>query len=220
MKTIYVIRHGRTILNKYDKMQGWCDSPLIPEGIAVAKKAGEELANIPFDAAFSSDAKRASDTAQFIIERNVNRDKLELVQSMFFREAFYGYFEGMGSPEAWFLSGGPHGYKEKEDLVAVETFDTAKDYMKAADPYHDAEDAKEYWERVDQGLELIKNLPDSVENILLVTHGNTISSLTDRFGQGKFDLTVGPKNSSITTMTYDGDEFVITSYNQMHLPKN
>ena len=28
MKRIYIVRHGQTYINRYDKMQGWCDTPL------------------------------------------------------------------------------------------------------------------------------------------------------------------------------------------------
>lgn len=33
MKKIYVVRHGRTYLNKYQRLQGWSDAPLTEEGI-------------------------------------------------------------------------------------------------------------------------------------------------------------------------------------------
>ena len=26
--TLYMVRHGQTILNSYNRLQGWCDSPL------------------------------------------------------------------------------------------------------------------------------------------------------------------------------------------------
>ncbi len=216
-KKIFIIRHGRTYLNKYDKMQGWCDSPLTVGGLEGAIKVGKVLKDIPFDVAFSSDLKRASDTAKLILKENVNGDKLELQESNFFREALYGYFEGMGSPEAWFLAGMPHGYKTKNDLIAHENYDTAKDYMKEADPFHDAENAVEYWERIDQGFNIIKALPDSVENILLVTHSNTISSVVERYSNGEFNVAKGARNSSITMMENEGSNFRVTSFDKLTL---
>ena len=51
MKRIYIVRHGQTYINRYDKMQGWCDTPLTDEGIKGAKDAGKALSNIPFDIA-------------------------------------------------------------------------------------------------------------------------------------------------------------------------
>ena len=70
MKRIYIVRHGQTYINRYDKMQGWCDTPLTDEGIKGAKDAGKALSDIPFDIAISSDLKRASDTCDYIINEN------------------------------------------------------------------------------------------------------------------------------------------------------
>ena len=42
--SVYMVRHGQTQLNKYRRMQGWCDSPLTAKGIADAHKAGRHLA--------------------------------------------------------------------------------------------------------------------------------------------------------------------------------
>lgn len=40
-KTIYLIRHGQTIFNYKNKMQGFCDSPLTDLGIKQAQLAGK-----------------------------------------------------------------------------------------------------------------------------------------------------------------------------------
>lgn len=36
--TLYLTRHGKTMLNTTGRMQGWCDSPLTEDGAAVAEK--------------------------------------------------------------------------------------------------------------------------------------------------------------------------------------
>lgn len=216
MKKIYIVRHGQTYINKYDKMQGWSDTPLTETGIEDAKKAGNILKNIPFDIALSSDLKRASDTCDYIIEKNVNRDELQHITSPFFREQFYGYFEAMNSDEAWRMIGGPHGYPRRQDLLMHVDINTIKDYIKESDPFHDAENAEEYWERVDQGLDLINQL-DGAENILLVTHGFTIRSLVSRFGKGKYPLVPGPANGSITIMNMTDNDISISAYNKLEL---
>ena len=56
---IYLVRHGQTILNRYNRMQGWCDSPLTPKGIEDAHEAGRRLKRIKFAYAFHSDTTRA-----------------------------------------------------------------------------------------------------------------------------------------------------------------
>lgn len=41
--TLYLTRHGKTMLNTTGRMQGWCDSPLTEDGAAVAEKLGRGL---------------------------------------------------------------------------------------------------------------------------------------------------------------------------------
>ena len=110
MKRIYIVRHGQTYINRYNKMQGWCDTPLTTPGIEGAEEAGKALSEVPFDIALSSDLKRASDTCEIIMKYNANKDELQHIASPFFREQFYGYFEGMDSEMAWRMIGGSHGY--------------------------------------------------------------------------------------------------------------
>ncbi len=214
MKRIYIIRHGQTYINRYNKMQGWCDTPLTQAGLDGAKQAGQALKNIPFDIALSSDLKRASDTCEIIIQQNCRQAELQHLASPFFRELFYGYFEGMDSDMAWQMIGGPHGYHNHYDLFKNESLDTVKDWVKEADPFHEAENAQEYWNRLNQGFKLIEQL-DGAENILLVTHGLTIRSIAAKFGD--FDISEGPRNASITILNMTAQTKKVVSYNKMEV---
>lgn len=216
MKTIYIVRHGRTYINRYHKMQGWCDSPLTKEGIAGAKKVGKVLQNVPFDIALSSDTKRASDTCDYIINENCNKDEIQHIASPFFREHFYGSFEGTNQDEAWRAIGTAHGYPTRAELIANNSIDQVKDWIKEADPYRDAENAQEYWQRLGKGLKMISEM-DGADNILLVTHGFTIQSLARRYGTKSVDATSGPKNASITIMHMTGHKIEVTAYSKMKL---
>lgn len=91
--TFYLVRHGETQYNVEEKMQGWCDSPLTENGIAMAKKLGEGLADVPFVAAYSSTSGRAVDTANLVLAGR----GLELHQSDDLREMYYGSVEGESS---------------------------------------------------------------------------------------------------------------------------
>lgn len=212
---IYLVRHGRTWFNRYNKMQGWSDTPLAPEGIEVAKQAAHALKDVDFAAAFSSDARRAIDTCKLIVDENINHDKITPQKMMEFREEFYGYYEGMNSPEAWFMVGQPHGASSFAEIIAKYGMDATKDFMKEADPFHEAENAEEYWNRVDKGFEKLDQIAKDGDKILLVSHGTTIRSITDRYNDGSFDVTVSPRNSSLTMLTRDNGENHVTSYNQM-----
>lgn len=212
---IYLVRHGRTWFNRYNKMQGWSDTPLAPDGVEVAKQAAKALKDVDFAAAFSSDARRAIDTCKLIVDENINHDKITPQKLMEFREEFYGYFEGMNSPEAWFMVGEPHGAHSFSEIIAKYGMDATKDFMKEADPFHDAENAEEYWTRVNKGFEKIDEIAHDGDKILLVSHGTTIRSITDRYNDGDFDVTVSPRNSSLTMLTRDNGKNKVTSYNQL-----
>lgn len=89
MTKIYVVRHGRTYLNKYHRLQGWSDAPLIPEGVEGAHVMGQALADYDFDLAASSDLKRASDTRQIIVSENKHADQIKSLQLPELREIFF-----------------------------------------------------------------------------------------------------------------------------------
>ena len=61
---LYVIRHGESENNRKSCFTGWMDVSLTEKGIEDAKKAGKLLADVPFDRIYSSDLRRAMDTAR------------------------------------------------------------------------------------------------------------------------------------------------------------
>jgi probable phosphoglycerate mutase len=91
---IYVTRHGRTLFNTKDLAQGWADSPLTPEGIAVAEDLGRGLRDVRFDYVISSDLVRARQTARLVMVQNRASKDYRLEDSEMLREACYGQFEG------------------------------------------------------------------------------------------------------------------------------
>ena len=65
--TVYFVRHGETYFNRFARLQGWSDTPLTEKGEMDAKKIGQVLADLRIDYLFSSDLKRAVDTARLLI---------------------------------------------------------------------------------------------------------------------------------------------------------
>lgn len=90
---IYLVRHGQTYYNIYNKLQGWSNSPLTEKGKQDAKNAGERLKNVHFDAAFCSDTTRAMETIQEILDLNQADSVHSPVVAPYFREEFYGSYE-------------------------------------------------------------------------------------------------------------------------------
>ncbi len=67
----FLVRHGQTVYNSQDRMQGVCDSPLTEEGIRQVRESAAALEPVSFTRAFSSPLGRAVTTAKIILE---NRD--------------------------------------------------------------------------------------------------------------------------------------------------
>jgi broad specificity phosphatase PhoE len=67
---VILLRHGSTSLNNTDKsedrIRGWIDVPLNPHGVQEAKDAGEKLSNLHVHTIYSSDLKRAKETADIV----------------------------------------------------------------------------------------------------------------------------------------------------------
>lgn len=66
--SFYFIRHGKTLFNSLHKVQGWCDSPLIDEGVAAARAVGAKLAEIEFASAYASDKGRTCQTLAELLD--------------------------------------------------------------------------------------------------------------------------------------------------------
>lgn len=220
---LHLVRHGQTFFNRYNRLQGWSNSPLTDTGLADADKAAAKLRDIEFAAAYCSDTTRAQVTAQRILDANeaAGHVRPSLVSDMHFREQFYGYFEGQDMSVAWTAAGGPHGAKNYNDIVRKYGLAATRDFLKEADPFHDAESDNEYWHRVEDGFALIADNPrlKDGDHVLQISHGNTLLSLMHRFAPEGYDLSERPANGSVTCLDFDTNEPMdravsVVSYNQ------
>ncbi|MFD1441720.1 histidine phosphatase family protein [Lacticaseibacillus hegangensis] len=215
--TVYLVRHGQTWFNKFNKMQGWSDSPLTEKGIADGKRAGEALRHVTFTRAYCSDTTRARRTAGYILEQNFNTN-VALTETPLFREQFYGYYEGEDSPKTWYAVGMPHGARTFKELIEKFGVDATKDFMHEADPFHDAEDALTYWNRLQKGFKLLRDQNQNGDNVLLVTHGTTIRSIIDKFGKDDgWIVTDSPRNGSISRIALTDEGIKVLGYNELKL---
>ena len=92
---ILIIRHGQTDWNKLKRLQGHSDIPLNEDGRKQAAVLADILKEEHLDAIYSSDLKRAYETALEIAEVH----SLPVTADRQFRERCYGACEGLRSDE-------------------------------------------------------------------------------------------------------------------------
>ena len=151
MLKLYIVRHGKTLFNQKHLIQGWCDAPLTSEGLKQAQALNKGLANIHFDACYSSTSERAMTTAKEIIKgRNIPFHTTENL-----KEFNFGSLEG----------------DSEEKLVQVYPVlfgQEVEDF--------DGDTLEQLTNRLLTALEdIYHHYPDG--NVLVVTHGGAITAL-------------------------------------------
>jgi 2,3-bisphosphoglycerate-dependent phosphoglycerate mutase len=94
--TLCLVRHGETDWNVAHRIQGQTDTPLNSHGQEQARMAARFLRAFTFHAAWSSDLRRARDTAEVLIEGR----SLSLITDERLRERRYGVFQTLLYSEA------------------------------------------------------------------------------------------------------------------------
>ncbi|MCL6560770.1 MAG: alpha-ribazole phosphatase [Firmicutes bacterium] len=88
---VYLVRHGETEWNALMKFQGQTDVPLSDRGREQAELLGRRLAGEKFQGFYSSDLKRALETAKIIA--SPHRQEIKTVPQL--RELNFGSWEGL-----------------------------------------------------------------------------------------------------------------------------
>jgi broad specificity phosphatase PhoE len=99
-----LVRHGQSTWNHERRIQGQLDPPLSEEGRRQAAQLGRRLAGRTFAGFYSSDLKRAAETAQ-LVGGSLGIDPTPMAE---LREIFLGQWEGLRTeelaerfPDAW-----------------------------------------------------------------------------------------------------------------------
>lgn len=101
MKTIYYyyVRHGETVFNLENRMQGITDSPLTCKGIEQIAQTTEALRNEFFNSAYTSPLPRTIQTAEIILEPHHMHAKVFEPLREFSYGSWDGYIKNESDPE-------------------------------------------------------------------------------------------------------------------------
>lgn len=180
-KKLYLMRHGQTLFNQLNKVQGACDSPLTEQGIQQAQQARNYFKEnkIEFDHLYSSTQERVCDTLEIITE---SRDYQRLKA---LKEMHHGLYEG----EPQFLQ--PQG---------AEYFETF--YQQFG-----GESLSSVQERVVSALHQIMSEEDH-HRVLAVSHnGACVSFLQSLQQENKDELIRAYPNCAIFILEYENEQF-------------
>ena len=95
MTTLYLVRHGETVDNANQIMQGQTQGKLNENGIKQARELSEQWKDKAIDIILASDLKRSIDTARIIAEPH----RLEVLTTPLLRERDWGSFTGRFIPD-------------------------------------------------------------------------------------------------------------------------
>ena len=92
--SVWLLRHGESLLNAAGRLQGWSDAPLTERGRMQARERGASLAaaGVRFDAAFSADGIRHRETARDVL--GAMGERMPVTADPRWRELDFGDWDG------------------------------------------------------------------------------------------------------------------------------
>lgn len=155
---IYLVRHGETSWNVKLKFQGHTDVPLAQRGIEQANFLARRLNKMKFAAIYSSDLKRAMETAEILaMPHGITVQSVPKL-----REANFGRWEGMNFKEI----------REEYAITLQQWWDNPK---KTAAP--GGETLEEMALRVNGAVREIAGRHMDEQEVVIVAHGGPIRAV-------------------------------------------
>jgi 2,3-bisphosphoglycerate-dependent phosphoglycerate mutase len=164
MPNLILLRHGQSQWNLENRFTGWVDVDLSELGQEEARKAGEKLKDIEIDKVYTSDLKRAINTALIALEAAGKSDLAEsMIRDQALNERHYGDLQGLNKAETAEKFGDEqvHIWRRSFD-VAPPGGESLKMTMERVMPYYNEK--------------ILSDLLDG-KNVLVVAHGNSLRSL-------------------------------------------
>jgi len=201
--TIYITRHGETEWNTKKLIQGHKDSPLTQNGIDQARQTAKKLQKINFDEVFSSDLRRAHNTAKIITEER----NLAIKTTKLLREKDFGKY-----------SGKEYTIFQNELKNYLNEFESLPDEEKKKYKYPTSESDEEVINRFIRFLrEVAVGYPN--KTVLVVTHAGLIGNLLIHLGMWKYSDQYKTKidNAGYLKLISDGIDFFIKDANGIEI---
>lgn len=214
--TFYIARHGKTLMNTLDKVQGWCDSPLTAEGRLIAEDLGRGLKDITFRSAYCSDLRRTLETIKLVL-KSKGQDDMPVTEIYGFREACFGSFEADFNHFMWGNAALYLHYPTLEDMNKAifngeikqsEVLDT----IKVLDKMGIAENFEQLETRTQAALRQVaeQELEKGDANILIVAHGMSITAMLYNLG-GREKMKSFMDNGAVCKVIFEDGKFSVES---------
>ena len=161
MGKLVLVRHGQSQWNLENRFTGWVDVPITPLGEKEAHLAGQELKDVKFDVAFTSELQRAQQTLKIILEE-IGQTSLPVTKDKSLNERHYGDLQGLDKAET------VKKFGEQQVHIWRRSFDVKPP---------NGESLKDTAERT---LPYFKNtiLPAAMKgNVLISAHGNSLRAI-------------------------------------------
>lgn len=191
---ITIIRHGETIWNAQQRIQGQRNSKLSENGIRQAGLVAKALAKREFDVLISSDLERAVETAEIINKELL----LPLGYNENIRERSFGIVEGMTLAEMKQQYPNEYvSYKERDPKFA----------------FTDGESIEQLFNRVTSEIEAIAREFEN-KKVLIVSHGLVLEMMMYKTFNIKLDnpRVFSINNSSISSFYIDEDNWFLKEW--------
>ncbi|WP_162921747.1 histidine phosphatase family protein [Listeria costaricensis] len=214
---LYLTRHGETMFNRLERVQGWSDTPLTEEGIRVAEALGRGLRSTSFSAVYTSDLRRTVQTAALILGDRFN-EELPIQPLSELREFCFGHYEGLTDQqlfsEIW-AANDFHSMEEMGEAAGSEMMPLVTNTVEKLDQTGMSENWEKVSTRLEQGIKQIIEAEASEEesHVLVVTHGMAINIVLAMLAPEKVEPEM--KNASITKIIYENGHFFVESVNDM-----
>lgn len=227
--TLYIVRHGKTMLNTTDRVQGWSDAVLTPAGEEVVTNAGVGLKDIDFQNAYSSDSGRAIQTADLILDENEQTNEIQVQKDSGLREFNFGTYEGDLNDSMWQDVADEQGVALEEfqanmdpEVFADSVAKLDKEQMEENNVEEEinwpAEDYETISDRLTESLDQIvadETQENGSGNVLVTSHGLSITALLDTLFDGFEAPADGLDNASVNIIKYKDNDYSLESVNDM-----